>query len=172
MEDTTIDIIAHLVQKLSSLSFKEHRRAHFRQRIEERMTCLGITTLDAYRKLLESSPQEVTDLLETLTVNETYFFRNPGQFRYLMERVVPGLTGTTEFFDIIFCRNVMIYFSPECQQRLVDVLFSLLVPGGYLFTGDAEPLHLYSHAFETIHDAGCLVYRKMETTKNVAANSQ
>jgi chemotaxis protein methyltransferase CheR len=83
----------------------------------------------------------------------------------------PGLDGTAELFDVIFCRNVMIYFSPACQQKLVDILFDLLVPGGYLFTGDAEPLHLYSHAFETIQDAGCLVYRKMEITKNAAANS-
>jgi chemotaxis protein methyltransferase CheR len=66
-------------------------------------------------------------------------------------------------FDIIFCRNVMIYFSAEAQQDLVDALHRLLAPGGYLFTGDAEPLHLYRHAFARVEDADCLVYRKGDT---------
>jgi chemotaxis protein methyltransferase CheR len=79
----------------------------------------------------------------------------------------PGLISGTEQFDMIFCRNVMIYFSPETQQQLVDTLSRLLIPGGYLFTGDAEPLHLYNHVFEAVREAGCLIYRKMETLKNV-----
>lgn len=63
-------------------------------------------------------------------------------------------------FDIIFCRNVMIYFASPCQQLLVDTLHRLLLPGGYLFTGDAEPLHLFNHEFITVTDAGCLIYQK------------
>jgi chemotaxis protein methyltransferase CheR len=74
----------------------------------------------------------------------------------------PGTGGEPCFFDIIFCRNVMIYFAPSCQQRLVETLYRLLVPGGYLLTGDAEPLHLFSHDFVALPDAGCLIYRKME----------
>jgi chemotaxis protein methyltransferase CheR len=76
-----------------------------------------------------------------------------------------GLQDAFGQFDIIFCRNVMIYFSTESQQNLVDVLYRLLVPGGYLFTGDAEPLHLYSHEFSRVDEADCLIYRKAEDTK-------
>jgi chemotaxis protein methyltransferase CheR len=65
-------------------------------------------------------------------------------------------------FDIIFCRNVMIYFAPSCQQSLVDTLHKLLLPGGYLFTGDAEPLHLFQHDFRTVDVDGCLIYQKTE----------
>jgi chemotaxis protein methyltransferase CheR len=44
-------------------------------------------------------------------------------------------------FDIIFCRNVMIYFDKETQRRLVDGLFSqALLPDGYLFIGHSESL--------------------------------
>lgn len=74
----------------------------------------------------------------------------------------PGTGGEPCCFDIIFCRNVMIYFAPSCQQLLVETLYRLLVPGGYLLTGDAEPLHLFSHDFVALPDAGCLIYRKME----------
>ncbi|WP_275423339.1 CheR family methyltransferase [Geomonas subterranea] len=62
----------------------------------------------------------------------------------------------------MFCRNVMIYFSPSCQQLLVETLSRLLAPGGHLFTGDAEPLHLFSHDLAAVPDASCLVYRKLE----------
>lgn len=67
-------------------------------------------------------------------------------------------------FDVIFCRNVMIYFAPDCQQVLVDTLHRLLLPGGFLFTGDAEPLHLFRHEFNPVATAGCLIYQKTENT--------
>lgn len=63
-------------------------------------------------------------------------------------------------FDIIFCRNVMIYFDSPSQQKLVDTLYQLLLPDGFLFTGDAEPLHLFSHEFKPVAEAGCLIYQK------------
>ncbi len=43
-------------------------------------------------------------------------------------------------FDIIFCRNVAIYFSPEVRRELFERLTSVLVPEGYLFVGSAESL--------------------------------
>jgi len=42
--------------------------------------------------------------------------------------------------DIIFCRNVMIYFDQAEQKRLVEKLYRCLRPGGYLFVGHAETL--------------------------------
>lgn len=62
-------------------------------------------------------------------------------------------------FDVVFCRNVMIYFDREAQQRLVDALYDCIRPGGYLFTGDSEPLHLFMHGF-TRPAGGALYYRK------------
>jgi chemotaxis protein methyltransferase CheR len=43
-------------------------------------------------------------------------------------------------FDIIFCRNVMIYFNSEIQQKLVQKFFEVLTPGGLLFIGHSESL--------------------------------
>lgn len=78
----------------------------------------------------------------------------------LMKSDCPAWTVGLGSFDIIFCRNVMIYFAPSCQQLLVDTLHRLLLPGGYLFTGDAEPLHLFRHEFSPVATAGCLIYQK------------
>jgi chemotaxis protein methyltransferase CheR len=46
-------------------------------------------------------------------------------------------------FDLIFCRNVLIYFSPEGRARVVERLTRHLAPGGLLFVGHAESLHAH-----------------------------
>ncbi|MBC2606911.1 protein-glutamate O-methyltransferase CheR [Pelagicoccus albus] len=58
-----------------------------------------------------------------------------------------------EKFQVIFCRNVMIYFDRETQQELVGRLARHLVPGGYLLIGHAESLAGIKHPYESIKPA-------------------
>lgn len=67
-----------------------------------------------------------------------------------------------ERFDMIFCRNVMIYFDFAAQQQLVDNLYACLKPGGCLFTGDAEFLYIYKHGFKSVEFEGAYFYQKPE----------
>jgi chemotaxis protein methyltransferase CheR len=60
-------------------------------------------------------------------------------------------------FDVIFCRNVMIYFSKETQQALVKRFYEILRPGGYLFVGHSEGLVSIKHQFKYVRPA---TYRK------------
>lgn len=60
-------------------------------------------------------------------------------------------------FDLIFCRNVMIYFDQPTQERLVQRFWECLLPGGYLFTGHAESLNGMSHRFRFVEPT---VYQK------------
>jgi chemotaxis protein methyltransferase CheR len=53
-------------------------------------------------------------------------------------------------FDFIFCRNVMIYFDKETQQRLIQRFWDCLAPGGMLFTGHSESLTGVSHRFNYV----------------------
>jgi len=59
--------------------------------------------------------------------------------------------------DVVFCRNVMIYFDVESRQELVKRLFEQLAPGGYLFVGHAESLLGLTHRFETARPG---IYRR------------
>jgi chemotaxis protein methyltransferase CheR len=86
-------------------------------------------------------------------------------------RVKKGLRDTVEFmrfnlmeqpppefsFDVIFCRNVMIYFDKLTQGTLVNRFYNCLQKGGYLFVGHSESLTGLDHAFTYIEPS---VYRK------------
>lgn len=86
--------------------------------------------------------------------------RDVVEFRVFNLRHLDDAIPFWNFFDIIFCRNVMIYFDFDAQQRLVDGLVRCLRPGGYLFTGEGEVLHLYRHNLEIIDRGSCIFYRK------------
>jgi chemotaxis protein methyltransferase CheR len=60
-------------------------------------------------------------------------------------------------FNVIFCRNVMIYFDSATRQKLINRFWELLEPGGYLFVGHSEGLSAVSHKFRYVQPA---TYRK------------
>jgi len=60
-------------------------------------------------------------------------------------------------FDIIFCRNVIIYFDKTTQQELFARYYEMLTPGGLLFLGHSENLGQYQAHFENV---GRTIFRK------------
>lgn len=66
-------------------------------------------------------------------------------------------------FDVVFCRNVMIYFNQESRNRVVSTLYRYVKPGGYLFIGHSESLPREWNPFDYVKPA---IYRKgIEPTK-------
>ncbi|WP_256385118.1 CheR family methyltransferase [Photobacterium toruni] len=62
-------------------------------------------------------------------------------------------------FDIIFCRNVLIYFAPEMKEKVLSQIATQLNPGGYLFLGASETLGGLSNKFEMIRCEPGIAYR-------------
>lgn len=62
--------------------------------------------------------------------------------------------------DVIFCRNVVLYFDAAARRRVIEMFYERLVPGGVLLMGHAESLLNVSTAFELLHLKEDLVYRK------------
>lgn len=60
-------------------------------------------------------------------------------------------------FDVIFCRNVVIYFDKRTQQHLLERYADFLEDGGYLFLGHSETTHNLSNRFELVAQT---IYRK------------
>lgn len=65
--------------------------------------------------------------------------------------------GSQLQYDLILCRNVMIYFDEESRRKLLEKLYGCLKPGGYLFVGHTELLYRKNDLFEYICPA---IYRK------------
>ena len=63
--------------------------------------------------------------------------------------------------DIIFCRNVLIYFDPEEQKRVVDKLVRALRPGGYLFLGHSESVQGINSELKFVHHSRGTAYKKV-----------
>ncbi|MGE5498148.1 MAG: CheR family methyltransferase [Syntrophothermus sp.] len=89
-----------------------------------------------------------------LTIKKKYFLKSKDRLKPLV-RVAPELRkkiqlkrinfmdddlGVRDMMDVIFCRNVIIYFDKETQEKLIRKLCRNLLPGGYFFVGHSETL--------------------------------
>ncbi len=72
-------------------------------------------------------------------------------------------------WDLIFCRNVIIYFDTPTTQRVLEQFHRALTPGGYLFLGYSESLFRLFEGFELTEVAGAFLYRKPEDGGRPAA---
>ena len=68
--------------------------------------------------------------------------------------------ATLGMFDIVLCRNVIIYFDPASKLRSVDGLIGLVREGGHLFLGHSESLFSISNALEMVQVGDAIGYRK------------
>jgi chemotaxis protein methyltransferase CheR len=95
-------------------------------------------------------------------IGESYVIRNEVKslvdFSYFNLQSSPPLTIGP--FDIIFCRNVMIYFTTATTKKVVDMFAGCLTPGGYLYMGHSETLLNVSSRFERHIQEGSFYYRK------------
>lgn len=95
-------------------------------------------------------------------IGESYVVKNEVKslvaFSYLNLQATPLSAGET--FDVIFCRNVMIYFTTATTKNVVESFSASLKQGGYLFLGHSETLANVSSKFERHLHEGGFYYRK------------
>jgi chemotaxis protein methyltransferase CheR len=233
-----------LMAEVSGIRMSEHKRPLMAGRLMRRLRVLGLSSYSDYLALLSDSKQQEERrlVIDLLTTNETYFFREPQHFSFLTNwlggqqgplrlwsaacssgeepyslamvlaeharhedwsilasdlslrmleraraavyemqeakefpagwlqrhclrgigeyegkfRMAPALRARVTLreinlmrplpedadgFDLIFLRNVLIYFAPEDKRAIVERLLERLRPGGLLFIGHAESLH-------------------------------
>lgn len=72
-----------------------------------------------------------------------------------------GQYSTLGTFDVIFCRNVLIYFSNELKMEILNKMHSILKPGGYLILGASEFLSGMSSKYKMIHCRPGIIYQSI-----------
>lgn len=114
--------------------------------------------------------ERISDL--SLDVKKSWFSRGKGEYREQV-KVDPRLQQLITFkqlnlldawplhgpFDVIMCRNVLIYFDKETQHQLVSGFCELLRPGGLLFLGHSESL---ARSDEDLSIVGRTIFRKAD----------
>jgi len=88
--------------------------------------------------------------------------KNMVTFAYLnlAEDSYPSLFNNTNAMDVIFCRNVLMYFAPERTKKVVHNLHRSLVDGGWLVASPGEASHVLFSQFATLDSPGTILYRK------------
>lgn len=143
---------------------------------DRRMNLAGaeieITGIDLNPTALEVAKRGVYTQWSLRSTNDyfrrEYFERSGNSFR-LRDRIRRAVTFRQHNlfqaplqgqFDIIFFRNVLIYFSPETARRAIEHIEMMIAEGGYLFLGPAETLRGLSTEFEIAHTEGAFYYRR------------
>jgi chemotaxis protein methyltransferase CheR len=138
---------------------------------------IRITANDLSERVLESARRGVYNDYTLRTTPEEivarYFDRDNGQ-----NKIKPDVKRLVSFgqinlkdrmqlrrverSQIVFCRNVIIYFDDEMKKRVINAFYDNLLPGGYLVIGHSESLHNITRAFKPIHYPGAIIYQKEE----------
>ena len=85
--------------------------------------------------------------------------RNMIDFRHI-NLLDSNIKDKIQNVDIIFCRNVFIYFDNSAIKKIINTFYDILNPGGYLFLGHAETITSLHKGFETILTSSVYYYRK------------
>ncbi len=103
------------------------------------------------------SPAIISSHFIRVPINKTNYFKVKDHLKKLITfRRFNLMTEKFPFrnpFDFIFCRNIMIYFDTETQQRLVSKFYDCLPKDGYLFIGHSETLAKRTLGFKYIQPA-------------------
>jgi chemotaxis protein methyltransferase CheR len=74
-------------------------------------------------------------------------------------------------YDVVFCRNVLMYLTPDHAQALVTRITRSLAPGGYLFLGHAETLRGVSQDYHLRHTHGTFYYQRKDNIEQGAVEA-
>jgi len=268
--DEEVRRLCDFVYRKTGMMFAEEKRYYINRRLAERMAATESTSFPVYFATLRAdSDNEIEHLINSFTVNETYFYREDHQFRcltstlleviapkkkagepiriwsvpcstgeeaysiaiWLLEnwdkvdryeieivgsdidttalraaetgtygerslirlskdlvtryftrladgryRILPELTSTIQFtranivdsaqtgvhrhFDVIFCRNILMYFDDTSRRLAAENLYESLLPGGFMCLGHTESMSRITSLFDVCRFSDAIVYRR------------
>ncbi len=128
--------------------------------LSTRMLALARKGIYDTRSLQDVPPLLMSKYLKCIEINPVRCYQVVQELRRIVHFARLNLMGEWPMrgtFDVIFCRNVMIYFDEATRQRLVNRFWELLKPEGHLFVGHSESLAGSKHKFSYAEPA---IYKK------------
>jgi two-component system, chemotaxis family, CheB/CheR fusion protein len=99
MDEPAFENLIRYIQESRGVDFRGYKRTSLRRRISLRMEQLKIDTFPSYHSFLEAHPQEFIDLLNTVLINVTSFFRDPDAWEAMKTSVLPQLVDPSRGRD-------------------------------------------------------------------------
>ena len=134
-----------------------------------------IYATDIDKKCLKEAQEGVYNKDSLKNVNEKYlkrYFTPLGQGKYAVSAEIKNmvkfqyldliLNGNIKDTDVVFCRNVFIYFNRDLQEQLLMKFYKSLKNGGYLVKGKAETIFTEAREVFKDIDSNARIYRKSE----------
>ena len=151
-----------------AIHFEEYRRSHLpTQDFDYLMLATDLSRVALERGLLARYTLEALQKGWSPEIIQRYFHTSKDGYQLhptLREKIMFRLLNlkTPEYpmqgkFDLIFCRNVMIYFDEEFRREMAGRFYNLLNPGGYLIIGQTETISQFKTGFQLCTPA---IYKK------------
>jgi chemotaxis protein methyltransferase CheR len=137
---------------------------------------IDVVASDISNEVLDSAKKAVYGSYSMRNVPEPYlkkYFRSNGwtheldlsvrnSVRFMNINLIDAARmHTIQGMDVVFCRNVLIYFDDKAKQKAVSLLYDSLRPGGFLFIGSSESLHNITRAFKPVMFNKVVAYQKV-----------
>jgi chemotaxis protein methyltransferase CheR len=146
--------------------------------LTEKRICsrIDVVASDISNEVLDSAKKAVYGSYSMRNVPEPYlkkYFRSNGwthELDALIKSTVRFMNinlidsskmRTIQGMDVVFCRNVLIYFDDKAKQKAVSALYDSLRPGGFLFIGSSESLHSVTRAFKPVVFNKVVAYQRV-----------
>lgn len=93
LSDTAFEALRGLIYDHTGIFFRDNKRYLLESRLARRLAALGLPHFDAYLRLVTSASgrTELPELVNAITINETYFFRHAEQHGHFVREILPGL---------------------------------------------------------------------------------
>lgn len=106
MENSFNNLVRYIGQK-TSFKCQNYKEKPLKRRIRVRMRALDINSFSQYESYLRQNAAELAKLVETITINLSYFFRNPETFFFLRDYILPELSKK---------KDKLVFWSAGCAQ--------------------------------------------------------
>src|SRR5918911_213358 len=134
--------------RLTGLDLTSYKAPQMQRRLLALLARVQVQTFAEYARLLERDAARRQEFRDYVTINVSEFFRDAERFADLERRVLSPFRQHDLLrdaypsgpFDLIACRNVVIYFTDAAKERIYAEFVRALRPGGVLFVGGTEAI--------------------------------